>query len=75
MVPHGDVRDHDLANSPTADYAVVGIDDEGLSTGVAGLIGLALTGSIAAGLFFVVRRIGGGPAVGDPPRSTTRSSA
>ena len=51
--------DHALADGPTADYAVDGVDDEGLSTGLAGLIGVAVTFALAAGLTVLVRRMGG----------------
>jgi hypothetical protein len=35
---------------------VTGIDDEGLSTGLAGLIGVTVTFAMFAGLFVVVRQ-------------------
>jgi cobalt/nickel transport protein len=50
---------HALADAPTAGYAVEGVDDEGLSTGLAGLIGVAVTFAVAGGLFLAVRRAGG----------------
>lgn len=50
---------HALADTPTAGYAVEGVDDDGLSTGLAGLIGVAVTFAIAGGLLLVVRRAGG----------------
>ncbi|MEJ7585391.1 MAG: PDGLE domain-containing protein [Acidimicrobiales bacterium] len=43
-------------DSPTAGYAVEGVDDERLSTGLAGLIGVTVTFAIAGGLFLLVRR-------------------
>lgn len=49
-------QDHALAGVPTAGYAVDGIDDERLSTGMAGLLGVAATFLLAGGLFVVVRR-------------------
>lgn len=48
--------DHALAGLPTADYGIRGIDDEHLSTGLAGLLGVALTFVVAGGLFLAVRR-------------------
>jgi hypothetical protein len=48
--------DHPLADSPTADYAVDGVDDDRLSTGLAGLIGVGVTFVVAGGLLLVVRR-------------------
>lgn len=52
-------RDHDLADSPTADYGVEGVDDVRLSTGLAGLIGIAITFVVTGGLFLLVRRLRG----------------
>lgn len=45
-------------DSPTAGYAVEGIDNERLSTGLAGIIGVTVTFAIAGGLFLLVRRTG-----------------
>ena len=39
---------------PTAGYAVEGVDDDRLSTGLAGVIGVTVTFAIAGGLFLVV---------------------
>lgn len=55
----GKARDHTLADGPTADYTVKGVDDEALSTGLAGLIGVAVVFAAAGALFFAVRRTGG----------------
>jgi hypothetical protein len=49
---------HGLEDVPTAGYAVDGVDDDRLSTGLAGLIGVSVTFAIAAGLFLVVKRTG-----------------
>jgi cobalt/nickel transport system permease protein len=51
-----DGRDHALAGGPTADYGVEGVDDDRLGTALAGLLGVAVTGAVATGLFLVVRR-------------------
>jgi PDGLE domain len=47
--------DHALDDAPTAGYAVRGVDDDRLSTGLAGLIGVAVTFA-ATGLLFLVLR-------------------
>ena len=47
---------HALDDAPTAGYAVKGVDNERLSTGLAGLIGVTITFAAAAGLFVVVRQ-------------------
>ncbi len=49
--------DHALAELPLADYGVEGIDNDRLSTGIAGLIGVALTLAVTIGLLFAVRRL------------------
>jgi cobalt/nickel transport protein len=48
--------DHALADAPTAGYEVRGVDDDRLSTGLAGVIGVAVTFSVAGGVMLVVRR-------------------
>jgi hypothetical protein len=47
---------HDLAGGPLADYGVKGVDDPRLSTGLAGVIGVATTFAFGLGLFGLVRR-------------------
>ena len=42
---------HDLADSPLADYGIEGVEDGSLSTGLSGLIGVAITSGIALVLF------------------------
>ncbi|MGH8969957.1 MAG: PDGLE domain-containing protein [Actinomycetes bacterium] len=49
-------RGHDLAGSPVADYAVEGVDDDRLSTALAGVAGVAVTLALGGGLFLAVRR-------------------
>ena len=51
-------EDHALADSPLADYAVEGVEDERLSTGLAGLVGVAITLVVAGGLFYGIRVYG-----------------
>ncbi|HSQ37957.1 MAG TPA: PDGLE domain-containing protein [Acidimicrobiia bacterium] len=51
-------EDHALADSPLADYAVEGVEDGRLSTGLAGVIGVAITLVIAGGLFYGIRLYG-----------------
>jgi hypothetical protein len=47
--------DHALDGSPLADYAVEGIDDERVSTGIAGIIGVAATLAVTVGLLYGAR--------------------
>ena len=49
-------RAHALDDLPTAGYAVKGVDNKRLSTGLAGLIGVAIAFAFGAGLVVVVRR-------------------
>jgi cobalt/nickel transport system permease protein len=52
-----DVRDHALADGPLAGYSVRGVDDDGLSTGVAGVIGVIVTFAAGCGMLLVTRAI------------------
>ena len=47
--------------SPLAGYAVKGMHDDGLSRGLSGLIGVAVTFAIGAGVVWVVRRRAASP--------------
>ena len=49
--------DSAVAGSPLADYAVDGVDDDSISTGVAGVIGVAATFVVGCGLFLVMRAV------------------
>ena len=49
-------EEHDLAESPVADYGVRGVDDARLSTGLAGLTGIVITFAVGYGLFRLLRR-------------------
>jgi cobalt/nickel transport system permease protein len=52
----GTADEHALADSPTADYEVRGVDDERLGTGLAGLLGIGVTFALAGGVLLLVRR-------------------
>jgi cobalt/nickel transport protein len=49
-------REHQLGGSPLADYGIRGIDNPYLATGLAGVLGVALTFALGGGLFWLVRR-------------------
>jgi cobalt/nickel transport system permease protein/cobalt/nickel transport protein len=49
-------RDSATADSPLADYATAGVDDERLSGGLAGVAGVVLVLALAGGLTLVLRR-------------------
>jgi PDGLE domain len=62
-------RDHVFADGPLADYAVKGVDNERLSTGLSGLIGVLITFGLGLALFALVRgkRPGSGAGKGSGP--------
>lgn len=47
---------HALEGLPTAGYGVPGVGHEGLSTGLAGVVGIAVTFAVVAGALLLVRR-------------------
>ena len=49
-------EDSALAGSPVADYGVEGVENERLSTGLAGVIGVGVTFAFGLGLFALVKR-------------------
>ena len=57
--------EHDLADSPLADYGVQGVDDARLSVGLAGVIGVAITFALTALLVLAVRRRANGSSEAD----------
>ena len=65
-----DERDHALAEGPFADYSTAGVEDEGLATGVAGVVGVLATFVVAGGLAALAVRFRR-----DPASSTTGSPA
>jgi cobalt/nickel transport protein len=62
-------RDHLFVDGPLADYTVEGVDNERLSTGLAGLIGVLVTFGVGLGLFALLRAMRGraGPDEGSEP--------
>jgi cobalt/nickel transport protein len=56
--PAQQARDHELADSPLADYGVRGISNGFLSTGLSGVLGVLLTFALGGGLFWLARRRG-----------------
>lgn len=49
-------EDHALADGPTAGYAVEGIGNDRLATGLAGVLGVAVTFAVGGGLVLLMRR-------------------
>lgn len=50
--------EHAAADGPMADYAVKGVEDDRLSGGLAGVVGVGVTLLLAGGLALLVRRRG-----------------
>lgn len=48
-------EDHDVSGSPFGDYETEGVEDERLSTGVAGVVGVLLTFGIGLTVFGALR--------------------
>ena len=73
--------EHRLGDSPVADYAVDGVDDERVSGGLAGLVGVLVTFGLGVGVFAVLRTLrpaddgAGGSATGGAVPSADRSTA
>lgn len=55
-------QDHAFSDGPVADYSVRGVDNDNLSTGMAGLIGVAVTFVITGTAVLVMRRVRRQPA-------------
>jgi len=49
-------KDNANSGSTLADYGVKGIENERLSVGTAGVIGVIATGAVSGGLFLLLRR-------------------
>jgi len=62
-------RDHLFADGPLAGYTVRGIDDQRLSTGVSGLIGVLVTFGLGLALFALVRAMRSGRDRSGPTRA------
>ncbi|AVT34414.1 cobalamin biosynthesis protein CbiM [Plantactinospora sp. BC1] len=54
--PAQEAEEHELADSPLADYGVRGIDNTFLSTGLSGVLGVLITFAVGGGLFWLTRR-------------------
>ncbi|MGL4177089.1 MAG: PDGLE domain-containing protein [Dermatophilaceae bacterium] len=50
-------QDSATADSPFADYGVSGVEDARLSGGLAGVVGVVVTGLVMGGLVLVLRRL------------------
>jgi hypothetical protein len=62
-------RDHPFADGPLANYAVKGVDNQRLSTGLSGLIGVLVTFGLGLALFALVRALRSRGQDSDPTRA------
>jgi len=67
-----EAEDHALDGSPLAGYSLRGVDNERLSGGLAGVLGVGLTFVLGGAVALAVRRLGAAPrrAERDTPRPT-----
>ena len=49
-------KPHTNSDGALADYGIKGVENERLSVGAAGVIGVIATGAVGSGLFFLLRR-------------------
>ncbi|MGH9270242.1 MAG: PDGLE domain-containing protein [Ilumatobacteraceae bacterium] len=61
------VTDHAFVDGPFADYGVTGVDNTYVATWIAGLLGVAATFAIGAGIVLLLRRL----RPSDPSRPST----
>lgn len=71
--PARQAREHELGDSPLADYGIRGLDNPYLSTGLSGTLGVLLTFAVGAGVFWLLRRRGGSPPNGGTDGEATAS--
>ena len=64
-----DARQHLFENGPLAGYAVKGVSNDRLSTGISGLIGVLVTFGIGLALFAMVRAMRSGRDRSEPTRA------
>jgi PDGLE domain len=62
-------RQHLFENGPLAGYAVKGVDNDRLSTGISGLIGVLVTFGVGLVLFALVRALRSGRDRSEPTRA------
>ena len=67
-------EEHEVGG-PLADYGVSGVDNEFLSTGLSGVLGVLLTFAVAGGAFWLVRRRGPAPADADTTAAADRADS
>jgi cobalt/nickel transport protein len=51
-----EAQDSAVAGSPLSDYGIEGVSDERVAVGIAGIVGVLITGAVAFGLFLWLGR-------------------
>ncbi|WP_405426766.1 PDGLE domain-containing protein [Micromonospora sp. NBC_00617] len=69
--PAQQAREHELGDSPLADYGVRGIQNSFVSTGLSGVLGVLVTFAIGGGGFWLLRRRGATPSTGEGPATVS----
>jgi hypothetical protein len=64
-----EARQHLFENGPLAGYAVKGVENERLSTGLSGLIGVLVTFGVGLALFALMRAVRAGRDRSEPTRA------
>ncbi|MEU7839553.1 PDGLE domain-containing protein [Micromonospora sp. NPDC049114] len=72
--PAQQAREHELGDSPLADYGVRGIENSFVSTGLSGVLGVLVTFAIGVGGFWLLRRRGTTSTTGDGPATRDAST-
>lgn len=62
-------QEHRAADSPLADYGTKGVGNQRLSGGLAGVLGVAVTGVVMGGLVLLLRRRSGQTRPTDRPKT------
>ncbi|GGM75922.1 hypothetical protein GCM10010106_23030 [Thermopolyspora flexuosa] len=62
-------QEHNLGGSPLADYGVAGVENERLSVGLAGIIGVGVTVAVGGAVFYAARRRTRDETAGTPDRA------
>lgn len=60
-------KPHTMEDLPTAGYAIKGVDNGRLSTGLAGLLGVAVTFGLGFGVVLLMRKVNSGRSSGVSP--------
>ncbi len=66
-------EDHTFGDLPIADYGIEAIDNDRLSVGIAGVLGVLVTFALGTGVFLLVRALGRSDGADDTDAPRHRS--